>query len=78
VYSVPSDTLVLLASGLSGRCVKKQCGLAGLCFGGRTARDLRLSRVRRGDAAMGQDYVYQLNSTKLGEKIYKKSGYKRV
>jgi hypothetical protein len=28
VYSVSSDTLVLLASGLDGRCVKKQCGLA--------------------------------------------------
>jgi hypothetical protein len=28
---------VWLASGLRGHCVKKQCGLAGLCFGGRTA-----------------------------------------
>jgi hypothetical protein len=27
---VSSDTLVRLASGLSGHCVKKQCGLAGL------------------------------------------------
>jgi hypothetical protein len=27
VYSVSSDTLVQVASGLSGYCVKKQCGL---------------------------------------------------
>ena len=38
VYGVSSDTLVRLASGLSGRCVKKQCGLVGLCFGGHMAR----------------------------------------
>jgi hypothetical protein len=31
---VSTDTLVRLASGLSGRCVKKQRGLAGSCFGG--------------------------------------------
>ena len=61
-----------LAAGVSGRCVKKQCGLAGLSFGGRTARDLRLSRVRRGVAAMGQDYDYQLDSTKLGKKSIKR------
>uniref|UniRef100_A0A8C8IAT6 ATPase family AAA domain-containing protein 2 n=1 Tax=Oncorhynchus tshawytscha TaxID=74940 RepID=A0A8C8IAT6_ONCTS len=30
-----SDTLVRLASGLDARCVKKQCGLVGLCIGGR-------------------------------------------
>jgi hypothetical protein len=34
---VSSDTLVRLASGLSG-----QCGMAGSCFGGRTALDLRI------------------------------------
>ena len=32
LYSVSSDTLVRLASGLSEQCVKKQCGLAGLSF----------------------------------------------
>ena len=52
---VSSDTLVWLASGLSEVCVKKQCGLAGLCFGGRMALKLRLSRDCRGAAAMGQD-----------------------
>ena len=36
VHSVSSDTLVRLASGLDARCVKKQCGLVGLCIGGRT------------------------------------------
>uniref|UniRef100_A0A4W5NMC8 Heteroous nuclear ribonucleoprotein L like n=1 Tax=Hucho hucho TaxID=62062 RepID=A0A4W5NMC8_9TELE len=45
VYCVSSDTLVWLASGLSEHCVKKQCGLAGLCFGGCLALDLHLSRV---------------------------------
>ena len=49
-------TLVRLASGFSGHCVKKQCGLAELCFGGHMALDLRLSRVHRGVAAMGQDH----------------------
>jgi hypothetical protein len=34
VYGVSSDTLVWLASGLSGHCVQKQCGLVVLCFGG--------------------------------------------
>jgi hypothetical protein len=34
VYGVSSDTLVRLDSGLSGHCIKKQCGLVGLCFGG--------------------------------------------
>ena len=38
-----SDTLVRLASGLTGHCVKNQCGLVGLCFGGRSALDLCLS-----------------------------------
>jgi hypothetical protein len=36
-------TLVRLASGLDVRCVKKQCDLVGLCFGGCMALDLRLS-----------------------------------
>ena len=43
VHGVSSDTLVRLASGLDASCVKKQCGLVGLCFGGRMALDLRLS-----------------------------------
>ena len=51
------------------RSVKKQCGLVGLCFGGRMALDLRLSRVRTGVAAMRQDSnYYQLDTTKLGIK----------
>ena len=57
-----------LASGLSRRCVEKQCGVAGLCFGGRTALDLRLSRVCTGVAAMGQDCNYHLDTTELGRK----------
>ncbi|CDQ70338.1 unnamed protein product [Oncorhynchus mykiss] len=44
VYGVSSDTLVWLASGLSEQFVKKQCGLAGSCFGGRMALHLCLSR----------------------------------
>ena len=63
-----SDTLVQLASWLDGRCVKKQCGLVGLCFGGSVALDPRLSRVRTGVAAMRQDCNYQLDTTKLGRK----------
>jgi hypothetical protein len=34
VHGVSSDTLVRLAPGLDERCVKKQCGLVGLCIGG--------------------------------------------
>ena len=64
LYGVSSDTLVRLASELSEQCVKKQCGLAGSCFGGRMALDLRLSRVRTGVAAMGQDCNYQLGEIK--------------
>ena len=60
VYSVSSDTLGWLAGGLSTQCVKEQCGLAGLRFGGRTALDLRLSRVRMGVTSMVQDCNYQL------------------
>jgi hypothetical protein len=37
VHGVSSDTLVRLASGLDALCVKKQCCLVGLCFGGRMA-----------------------------------------
>ena len=40
---VSSDTLVRLASGLSEKCIKKQCGLAGLCFAGCMTLDLHLS-----------------------------------
>ena len=76
LYSVSSDTLVRLASRLSEQCVKKQCGLAGSCFGGRMALDLRLSRIRTGDAAMGQNCNYQLDITKLGRKRGKK--YKQL
>ena len=43
VHSVSSDTLVRLASGLDACCFKKQCGLVGLCFGGRMVFDLCLS-----------------------------------
>ena len=66
LYSVSSDTLVRLASGLSEQCVKKQCGLSGSCFRGRMALDLRLSEVHTGVAAMGQDCNCQLDITKLG------------
>ena len=58
MHGVFSDTLVRLASGLDVRCVKKQCGLVGLCFGGRMAFDLRLSRARTGVVAMRQDSNY--------------------
>ena len=58
VHGVSSDTLVRLASGLDVRCVKKQCGLVGLCFGGRMAFDLRLSRARTGVVAMRRDSNY--------------------
>ena len=40
------------------RCVKKQCGLAGLCIGGRMTFNLRLSRARTGVVAMRQDSSY--------------------
>jgi hypothetical protein len=43
VHSVSSDTLVRLASGLDVRCVKKQCGLVGLCIGGCMSVNLPLS-----------------------------------
>ena len=66
LYGVFSHTLVRLASGLSEQCVKKQSGLAGSCFGGHMALDLRLSQVRTGVSAMGQDCNYQLDTMKLG------------
>ena len=52
ITNVSSDKLVRLASGLDARCVKKQCGLVGLCYGGRMALDLRLSRARTGVVAI--------------------------
>jgi hypothetical protein len=55
LYCGSSDTLVWLASLLSEQCVKKQCSLAGLCFGGCMALNLHISRVSTGVAAMGQD-----------------------
>ena len=58
VHGVSSDTLVRLASGLDARCVKKQCGLVGLCIGGRMAFNLRLSRARTRVVAMRQDSSY--------------------
>jgi hypothetical protein len=58
-----------MPSGLDGHCVKKQCGFVGLCFRGRMALDIRLSRVCTGVAAMRQDYnYYQLDTMKLGRK----------
>ena len=56
--SVSSETFVRLAFGLSEQCVKKQCVLAGSCFGGCMALNLRLSVVRTGVARMGKDYLY--------------------
>ena len=58
VHGVSSDTLVGLASGLDTRCVKKQCGLGGVCIGGRMTFNLRLSRARTGVVAMRQDSSY--------------------
>ena len=56
VHCVSSGALVRLASGLDARCVKKQCGLVRLCFGGRMSFDLRLARA--GVVAMRQDSNY--------------------
>ena len=69
MYSVSSDTLVWLASGLNRHCVKKQ----GWVVFHRTAHDLCLSLVRTGMAAMRQDCNFQLNTTKLGRKMGKKN-----
>ena len=50
-----------------GLCFVGVC-LVGLCFGGCTALDLYLSRVRTGVAAMRQDCnYYKLDTTKLGK-----------
>ena len=58
VLGVSSETLVRLASGLDARCVKKQCGLVGLCIGGRMTFNFRFSRARTGVVAMRQDSSY--------------------
>ena len=58
VHGVSPDTLVRLASGLDAHCVKKQCGLVGLCIGGHMTFNLRLSRARTGVVAMRQDNSY--------------------
>ena len=70
LYSVSSDTLVQLASGLREQCVKKQCDLAGSCFRRHIALDIRLSRVLTGVAAIGQDCNYQFRGEK-GVKVQK-------
>jgi hypothetical protein len=67
VYGVYSTTLVRLASGLSGHCVKKQRSLAGLCFGGRRGIDIGFSRVRTGVA----ETEYQLGRKRGKNKVYK-------
>ena len=61
VHSFSSHT-----SGLDKHCVKKQCGLVGLCIRGRMALNLRLSRNRTGVVAMRQDSSYELDTTKKG------------
>ena len=43
------------------RCVKKQCGLVGLCIGGCMTFNLRLSRARTGVVAMRQASSYENN-----------------
>jgi hypothetical protein len=58
VHSVSSDTLVRLASGLDARCIKKQCGLVGLCIGGHMTFKLCLSRARTAVVALRQDSSY--------------------
>ena len=47
VHEVSSNTLVRLASGLDARSVKKQCGLVGLCSGGRMTFNLCCSDETR-------------------------------
>ena len=71
LYSVSSDTLVLLASRLMRAVCQKAVRLEASCFKGRMALDLRLSRVHTGVAAMGQDCNYQLDITKKGLKYSK-------
>ena len=58
VHGVSSDTLVRLPSGFDARCVKKQCGVGGVCIGGRLTFNLRLSGARTGVVAMRQDSSY--------------------
>ena len=58
VHVVSSNTLMRLASGLDASCVKKQCGLVGLCIGGHMTFNFRLSRARMGVVAMRQDSTY--------------------
>jgi hypothetical protein len=58
VHGVSSNTLVRLASGLDARCVKKHCGLVGLCIGGHMTFNLRLSRARAGVVAVRQGISY--------------------
>ena len=68
MHSVSSDTLVRLASGLDARCVKKQCGLVGLCFGGRICHVRRIeetSVIRIHSSFNEQSYTNKLN------KLYK-------
>ena len=69
VHGVSSNTLVRLAAGLDARGVKKQCGLGGLCIGGRMTFNLRLSRARTGVVAMRQDSSYHEIGEKRGKKI---------
>ena len=71
VHGVSSDTLMRLASGLDACCVN-QCGLVGLCIGGRMTFNLRLART--GVVAMRQDSSYYNNwiLRNWGEKGVKK------
>ena len=68
VHSVSSDTLVRLPSGLDAHCVKKQCGLVGLCIGGRMTFNLCLSRARTGVIAMRQVATTTIGYHEIGEK----------
>ena len=77
MHGVSADTLVWLASGLDSRCVKKQCGLVGLCFAGRMTFDLRLSRARTGVVAMRQLLIigyYEIGEKKGVKKKIRKVG----
>ena len=57
------------AAGFSVGWALCQEAVVGLCFGGRMALDLRLSRDHMGVTAMRQDCnYYQLDTTKLGRK----------
>ena len=69
-----------LTSGLDARCVQKQCGLVGLCIGGRLTFTLRLSRARTRGVALRQDSSSddQLDTTKLGRKKGEKFNNKKT